>query len=329
MTNRQIAEAMFLAEKTDEGPFPQRRSTLPPHLRRDDPVGMETALKQGAVVVGVDGSAASDAALGWAVEYAVARRRPLTIVNGAGDLGRAGGVLGWTEARDVLGTAAREVCEHAREVVERLHPPELEVDVVAPMSDPRQTHIESARASMVVMGTRGRGPVKALLLGSVSSAVATHADCPVAVVRPADRDLDGTTSHIVVGVDEGASSAAALAMAFELASSQNRPLDVVHTWSGNDTFIDRNSYLQRVEQTEAHERALSEALAGYAEKYPDVTVHRHLPDDGPVHALVEMSSDASLLVVGSRGRTGIASVLGSVSRDVLERAHCTVLVVRP
>lgn len=68
MTNRQIAEAMFLAEKTDEGPFPQRRSTLPPHLRRDDPVGMETALKQGAVVVGVDGSAASDAALGWAVD---------------------------------------------------------------------------------------------------------------------------------------------------------------------------------------------------------------------------------------------------------------------
>jgi nucleotide-binding universal stress UspA family protein len=291
---------------------------------------MNTTLRQGAVVVGVDGSAASDSALEWAVEYAVARRRPLTIVNGAGDLSRASGVLGWTEARDALRTSAQEVSEHTRGVLGRLDAPELEVDVQTPMVDPREALIDlSSRASMVVVGTRGYGPIKALLMGSVSSAVAAHATCPVAVVRPTDRDTDGHTSPIVVGVDEGPSSAAALAMAFDLASSQDRPLDVVHTWSSNDTFIDRNSYLQRVEQTEAHERALSEALAGYAEKYPDVAVRRHLPDDGPVPALVEMSKDARLLVVGSRGRTGLASVIGSVSRDVLEHAHCTVLVVRP
>ena len=108
----------------------------------------------------------------------------------------------------------------------------------------------------------------------------------------------------------------------------HRRLDVVHSWSTDDTFIDRFSYEQRLEHLESHERALGEALAGYAEKYPDVTVVRHLPDNGPVHSLVRLSSGASVVVVGSRGLTGIRSVFGSVSRDVVEGAHSTVVVVR-
>jgi nucleotide-binding universal stress UspA family protein len=134
---------------------------------------------------------------------------------------------------------------------------------------------------------------------------------------------------VVVGVDGGPSSTAALETAFDLASAQRRPLDVVHTWSADDTFIDRDSYLQRVEQVEAHERMLSESLAGYTEKYPDVPVHRQVSDGGAVQTLVAMSEGAELVVVGSRGRTGLASMFGSASRDLVERAHCTVLVVRP
>ena len=60
-----------------------------------------------------------------------------------------------------------------------------------------------------------------------------------------------------------------------------------------------------------------------------MVVKRHLPDTGPVAGLVEMSETASAVVVGSRGRTGLKSLIGSVSRSVLEHAHSTVVIVRP
>lgn len=290
---------------------------------------MNTTMKRGTVVVGVDGSTGGDVALDWAVAHAVAYRRPLMIVNGAGDPTHSIELLGTTESRRALQMAARRVTDHALGSVRRMAP-DLEVGVSTPLCDAREALVDlSHRASLLVVGTRGRGPMKALLLGSVSGAVAVHAASPVAVVRPANRRTDGEPAHLVVGVDGGPSSTAALETAFDIASAQHRPLDVVHTWSADDTFIDRNSYLQRAEQVETHERMLSESLAGYTEKYPDVRVHRQVTDGGAVPTLVAMSKAAELVVVGSRGRTGLASLLGSASRDLVERAHCTVMVVRP
>ena len=302
---------------------------------------MTTNVKQGSVVVGVDGSPGSDIALEWAVHHADVRRRPLLLVTAAGEPTAGHQLFGQAETRADLRIAARRVSDRALGRVRRLAP-DLDVEVTAPLADPREALLDLApRASLLVVGTRGRGSVRALLLGSVSTAVSAYASCPVAVVRAehattsptgtdtdTDTDTDTATGAVVVGVDAGPSSTAALEMAFELASVDHRRLDVVHSWSTDDTFIDRYSYEQRLEHLEAHERALGEALAGYAEKYPDVTVVRHLPDNGPVHSLVSLSSGASVVVVGSRGLTGIRSVFGSVSRDVVEGAHSTVVVVR-
>jgi nucleotide-binding universal stress UspA family protein len=82
---------------------------------------------------------------------------------------------------------------------------------------------------------------------------------------------------------------------------------------------------------EADEReVLAERLAGWGAKYPDVRVQRVVVREHPAHALVEQSARAQLVVVGSRGRGGVAGlVLGSVSHAVLHRAHCPVVVVRP
>ena len=301
---------------------------------------MTTNVKQGSVVVGVDGSPGSDLALEWAVHHADVRRRPLLLVTAAGEPTAGHQLFGQAETRADLRIAARRVSDRALGRVHRLAP-DLDVEVTAPLVDPREALLDLApRASMLVVGTRGRGSVRALLLGSVSTAVSAYASCPVAVARAeqttaptdgdgdADTDSDTATGAVVVGVDAGPSSTAALELAFELASVDHRRLDVVHSWSTDDTFIDRFSYEQRLEHLESHERALGEALAGYAEKYPDVTVVRHLPDNGPVHSLVRLSSGASVVVVGSRGLTGIRSVFGSVSRDVVEGAHSTVVVVR-
>ena len=104
---------------------------------------------------------------------------------------------------------------------------------------------------------------------------------------------------------------------------------MVHSWSTNDTFVDLASYQQRVDAIEEHTRMLAESLAGYEEKYPDVSVERRLPDGSPLDTLVELSETAAVVVVGSRGRTGLHALGGSVSRAVVEHAHCTVVVARP
>ena len=289
---------------------------------------MTTSIRQGSVVVGVDGSPGGDAALGWAVRYARARRKPLVILNGPGD------PLFYTtypvplDVHAELRAAARRISDPAVARARALAP-DLEIEVAAPLSDARTALIESStRASMLVVGTRGRGPVWSLLLGSVSTAVAEHAYCPVAVVRPTDRDVDGE-SPVVVGTDGGPASTAALEVGFELASTEGRALEVVHSWSSYDTFIDPASYSQRVELMAEHERMLGESLAGYAEKYPDVPVTRHMPEAGAISAIVDMSLDAWAVVIGARGRSGSRVLMGSVSRMVVERAHSTVVVVRP
>ena len=162
----------------------------------------------------------------------------------------------------------------------------------------------------------------------MSTAVAEHATSPVAVVRADTHDTPERRAAVVVGVEGGATSQDALELAFDLASTERRPLRVVHSWSDVDLYVDRSSLEQQTARADSHQRLLAEALAGFAEKYPDVVVTRHIPDSSPIQSLVAMSRDAAVVVVGSRGLVGLRAVLGSVSRDVVQRAECTVVVAR-
>lgn len=282
-----------------------------------------TKIKLGAVVVGVDGSAHSDAAIAWAVGYAVLESRPLLIVNAMGWLG-PGDRLTPVESRKQMRIAARRVTDKALGLARRMAPG-LEIDASTPIGDARAVLLDlSDHADMIVVGTRGHGPVATLLLGSVSIAVASHARCAVAVVRPPEE----TSTGIVLGVSSDGSDNAAIEFAARLASARGSDLDVVHAWHSAGSFVDPLSNQQRLDTMDRHERYLSEALDGLTEKFPDVQANRHMPPQGPVDALVERSKVAHCVVVGSRGRAGARAVLGSVSRAVIEHAHCTVVVVR-
>jgi len=285
----------------------------------------------GSVLVGVDGSAGSDTALAWAAAYAEAKGRPLAIAH-IGDLPVVTDfAIDIPAARDELTRAGQDVTDRALERV-RVGHPTLPAQAQVTLGEPRALLAELAdEASVLVVGSRGRGALTSLLLGSVSVALAARAPCPVVVARPLPHDVAPGALSVVVGVDGSEDAADALVLAFELASSQSRPLEVVYAFGDPWLFPypDIASGELMAQALNASEQLLDEVLAGYGDKFPDVVVRRKVVQETPTQALVEASATASVVVVGCRGRGGARSlVLGSVSRSVVERAHATVVVAR-
>ena len=282
-------------------------------------------------MIGYDATSHSDAALDWAVRYATTHRRPLLITHAAGVPTVYETFTGPDENRKELRILGRRVCDQALTRVKE-QAPDLPVQTHMALGNAHDVLLDSGEgAHLVVVGSRGRGSVGSFLLGSVSVDVSAHAPCPVVVVRPqTDRARFGPyLGHIVVGVDGSEASMGALDFAFELASTECKPLAIVHSWGAAGVYKDLMSYEVRLETAEEHELQVAESIAGYGEKYPDVVVTQHQEEEDPARTLVTASEDADTVVVGSRGRRDAASVVfGSVSRFVVEHAHCPVIVVR-
>lgn len=291
----------------------------------------DNSLVPGSVLVGVDGSSSSDTAVFWAATYARALHRPLAIVHAVGLPGVADFAVDLGEPRQSLRIAGQMVADQAL-VLAKTTSSTVAVSVHVVLGDPRELLLEMATdASVLVLGTRGRGAVASLLLGSVSVALASHSPCPVVVARPEPAPAAPADFPVVAGADGTADSSGAVSLGFELASWQGRRLEVVHA-VGDDwlfPYPDALSPEMLREAVEDRELLLAESLAGYAEKFPDVVVHSRLVRQAPAHALVHASEQASVVVVGSRDRSDVKKrLLGSVSRSVVEHAHCTVAVVR-
>jgi nucleotide-binding universal stress UspA family protein len=283
------------------------------------------------VVVGIDGSDSALDAVRWAAAEAVRRGVPLRVVtafdwNQEHPLGQVG--LG-ADYREIMLTAARRQLAEAVAVAGETAGIEVEEQLVVGFPIP-VLEAESRRAQLVVLGDRGYGGVSGLLVGSVSVAMSSRAECPVVLVRRKEGEpLEDRQRPVVVGVDGSGISEAAMAFAFDAASRRGVPLVAVHAWW--DQILDRVVPLLDWDVIEAEEReVLAERLAGWGEKYPDVEVERLVTPDRPARVLVEESRRAQLVVVGSRGRGAAAGLLlGSVSHAVLHRARCSVAVVRP
>jgi nucleotide-binding universal stress UspA family protein len=146
-----------------------------------------TAPRPEPVVVGVDGSPTSEAAVAFAFEAAALQNVPLVAVHVWHDLlvdPTMAPLLDW----DVVESDEREV------LAERLAGwtakyPDVPVRRLVACDRPGRALVdESGRAQLVVVGSRGRGGFRGMLLGSVSQALLHHAHCPVAVVRAVDAD---------------------------------------------------------------------------------------------------------------------------------------------
>jgi nucleotide-binding universal stress UspA family protein len=281
------------------------------------------------VVVGVDGSSTSLAAADYAVDEAVLRKAPLQILYGHV---RRPSLLFWRRMWDPYAIMA--IRRRLEAVANRVRTREPAVDVTVDMllEPPGAALVARSRqAQLVVVGHSGRGGAA---LGSVAAHVAAHATSPVIVHRPvAGFESASARLPVMVGVDGSATSGDALQFALDEAALRGVGLEAVLVWThplgAEPAGVHPVAYDYAEARAEA-ERMLAEQLAGLTVRYPDVRVTREVIHSlDSARTLLELSRRAQLIVVGSRGRGGIARLLlGSVSQALVNRAPCPVGVVR-
>ncbi|QYC40874.1 Universal stress protein [Nonomuraea coxensis DSM 45129] len=273
----------------------------------------------GPIIVGVDGSAPSVAAVGWAADDAARVGAELRIVH---VLDRPPYEI-FTGQQDPLRRAAARMLADAESAV-RARQPAVKVSARTVEGAPAAV-LRELEASEVVVGNRGVGEFAGALLGSVTMEVAARARCPVVVVRA---EPCAETGVIGVGVDDSDTCEPALGYAFARARSYGATLRPVHAWQVPvHAFAPEISY-DLDEVREARQRAVSARLAPWRARFPDVEVVEDVQNAHPIDALTGVACD--LVVVGSHGRGALGSLfLGSVSRGVLHHARCPVAVVRP
>jgi nucleotide-binding universal stress UspA family protein len=293
---------------------------------------MSPTTKHYGIIVGIDGSPESDAAVRWAAQDAAIRGLPLTLVhveNPAPPTWSQAPILeesaGWQEAegRSILANASKIARDAVADIAQIQINGELLSSAIVP------TLVDQSKdAELIVVGSRGRGALARGLLGSVSSGLIRHAHCPVALIRDKDPQMPHPAkAPVLVGID-GSTSDLATAIAFEEASLRDADLIALHAW--NDTDMSEIPGFDWSPITAKEDRLLAEGLAGWQERYPDVTVHKRLVCDRAARALVEASESAQLVVVGSHGSGAFTGMLlGSVSNAVVQAVYRPVIVARP
>jgi nucleotide-binding universal stress UspA family protein len=273
----------------------------------------------GRVVVGIDHSAASRAAVAWGADEAQRRHAPLHLITSWSWQRLAP----WSTAADRMMVAELREAAHVAidaAAVQARNAGASDVTTEVREGEPADVVIaESASAGLLVVGTHRLTGLARAVLGSTSTAAVLRATCPVVVV--AERPT-GAPQTVLVGVGGTEFDERVLSWAFGYAQRHGATVRAVHAWH-MDMWPD-----SRIAPPEAAHAWLSESLAGWREDYPDVMLDAALVRGQPVEELVRAAGPHDLIVVGRRKRRSrLSPHPGSVSLGVLHHAPCSVAVV--
>jgi nucleotide-binding universal stress UspA family protein len=289
------------------------------------------------VIAAVDGSEDSLRALEWAVLTALMRSVPLRVLH-------VRQYPAWAPPEFVaVDTADDPVLDQVRARIEQRAGGRPEVEYLSRVGSPGSVLAEvSTEASLLVVGSRGRGGFASLLLGSTGIAAARDAHCPVVVVprpgRQVPEDLTDASvgPRVVVGLGVDHAGDAALEFAFREAELRRLRLQAVtvYPWPPQMWAVPGEFSLPVIEEAgvAAETRSLAEErLAPFRERHPRVDVDLAVDGGDAAGRLVAHSKDAELVVVGRHQRRLLVPtrMVGSVTQAVLLHAAAPVAVVVP
>lgn len=295
---------------------------------------MSASQKARPVVVGYDGSGPSEAALQWAARAAEHQGRGLTIAHAAERITytQDAGSGTW-DKKDVI-ERAEEVAQHGADTVAKTSP-DLPVQVAGSLFSAKVALGElSTQASMMVLGSQGKGRIGTALLGSTAYAIAGYSRCPVVIVRDGETELPGPDRPVFVGVNGTGGSGRAVETAVEVAQEWNAPLVLVNTWSPaepdawNRGPIGYKNADDATRDFKAKAEKLSiEALEQVKAEHGDISVEARIVQAHAIDGLAQVA-EGGLLVMGTRGHGSLAgALLGSTTLGVLHLTKSPVMVV--
>jgi nucleotide-binding universal stress UspA family protein len=285
------------------------------------------------IVVGTDGSASGDEAVRFAAAEAASRGALLEIVHvwpepDTVSPGRIGAPQ-YVNRKPGEGDA-EGIVEHAATIAASVAP-DLRVEQAPMAGETVEVLVDaSADADLLVVGSRGRGGLKSLVLGSVSHDLLHKSRCPVAVVHhPSTQG-----GPVVVGVDGTDEGAAAVRFAAQSAAQRKTFLHIVHAWHvqtpvalgpmavAAPTIVDSEAV------HEAADAVIAKARAVAGETAPGLEVTGSADEGVAVEVLEAASKGAAMVVVGTHGRGDLSAlVMGSTSHGLIRGAACPVVCV--
>ncbi len=287
-----------------------------------------------SVVVGYDGSAPSEAALLWAARAAEHQGRRLTILHAAERISYTQDAGSGLWNNDEVIKQAEEVAQHGADTVAEMCP-DLPVHVAGSLFSAKVALGElSTQASMMVLGSQGKGRIGTALLGSTAYAIAGYSRCPVVIVRDGKAELPGPDRPVFVGINGTGGSGRAVATAVEVAQEWNAPLVLITTWSPaepdpwNRGPVGYSSGDAATKDFKAKaEKTSADALEEIKAEHGDIEVEARLVQAHPTDGLVA-AAEGGLLVLGTRGHGSLAgAILGSTTLGVLHQTTSPVMVV--
>ncbi|WP_051276986.1 universal stress protein [Marmoricola sp. URHB0036] len=289
----------------------------------------EQHVEPATIVVGIDGSPASRNALDWALEQAGIEGRSLTLLHAIHPLTRAwqepGAPDPSTAHRRALLRKGTELLEHVLQESNVAHSG-VPIHHLVRIGDPSVVLPEvSVIAELVVVGSRGRGPIRTLLLGSTAVALVRHARCPVVVHRADPVPLP--RHGIAVGVDDSHEAGQVLDFAFAQAQLHGEPLNVVHAQHFRPTSPTDDPYAEP-SWADGDHLDVPAAIQDRRRRYPDVVVSSVIRHGTPGGLLVDLADEVRLLVVGIHRRGRAAELtFGATAVWLVEHASCPVAAV--